>query len=455
MPTIEDARKVLKQFWGYDSFLPLQAQAIEASLAGRDALIVLPTGGGKSVCYQVPALVRGAMTLVVSPLISLMKDQVDALRGIGITAAALNSSQSASQQEQTLAEWSAGKLRLLYVAPERLLTDRMIEQLHRNPPLQIAIDEAHCISSWGHDFRPEYRGLAKFREWFPDIPVAALTATATPDVRQDIAVQLQLRSPEILIGSFHRPNLIYHVQRRESGFNQICSVMDGYRNQSGIIYAISRAKVEQISNTLNQLGYRTLPYHAGLTELERIQNQEAFEHDEIEAIVATVAFGMGIDKSNVRYVIHFEMPRSIENYQQESGRAGRDRLTSECWLFYGTQDTLTWERVIQDSPEEVRQQAKQSLRIVQRYCHGMTCRHQFLVEYFDQTFEQMCQACDVCLGKSERTDGPLVVGQKNFVLCASLPFQVRCSSHYSSFGGKQGKKDPWVWPRQIEHLRIA
>ncbi len=407
----ELAKQILKQTWGYDQFLPLQQQAIGVTLDRRDLVVVMPTGGGKSICYQIPALVQRGLTVVVSPLISLMKDQVDALSAVGVPAAALNSSISHGSQQDAMRQLQQGQLRLLYIAPERLLSSSVLELLHRSPPSQFAIDETHCISSWGHDFRPEYRQLSQLKQQFPESTLAAYTATATPEVRADIAVQLGLRDPIVLVGNFHRPNLQYHVQRRQAGYNQICSVMDRYRGQPGIIYAISRRRVEEISEHLNRLGYKTLPYHARLTDHEKTRNQEALEQDEVEAIVATVAFGMGIDKSNIRYVIHAEMPRSIENYQQESGRAGRDGLVSECWLFHATSDLLTWRRVVEHAEFQERHRAEVSLDAVHAYCHSLACRHKFLVEYFGQQFDAQCHACDCCLGELDRVADPLRVGQ--------------------------------------------
>ncbi len=402
---------LLQRHWGFDSFLPQQEEAIAAGLDGRDALVVLPTGGGKSLCYQIPALVRGQLTVVVSPLIALMKDQVDGLRDLGIAAGALNSSLSAGEQQAVFREAREGRLHLLYVAPERLLLPRMLDWLREFPPGAIAVDEAHCISSWGHDFRPEYRGLGRLRELLPGVPVQAFTATATPQVRDDIVGQLGLVEPLVLVGDFFRRNLVYNVERRGKGLNQICGVLDRHREQSGIIYAISRAKVEQISATLNQLGYLSAAYHAGMSDGERERTQNAFVNDEIETIVATVAFGMGIDKSDVRYVIHAEMPRSIEAYQQESGRAGRDGLEAECWLFHSLGDKLTWERILEHSAAEVRDLGRAHLQQVADYCNTLGCRHQFLVRHFGQESGGNCEACDACRGTAEATPEPLRVGQ--------------------------------------------
>lgn len=405
-------RRVLQRVWGYSEFLPLQLEAMQAVLSGQDALVVMPTGGGKSLCFQAPALLRAGLALVVSPLIALMKDQVDGLREYGVSAAAIHSGLSTDERRSIAARISDGSLKFLYVAPERLLTDSMLEFLQNRPLALIAIDEAHCISSWGHDFRPEYRELWRLGEAFPGVPRLALTATATSKVRYDIVGQLRLANCRMLVGDFRRENLTYHVARRAGGLNQICSVIDRHRDSAGIVYCISRSDVEETSSRLNSFGYRTLPYHAGLSDEVRQSNQDAFIHDQATTMVATIAFGMGIDKSNVRYVIHAGMPRSLENYQQESGRAGRDGLPAECLLLYSSQDRLLWRRILQDAPEEAQLAGQEALQSVLDFCTTVGCRQQELLKHFGQTLDQSCGACDICLGELQLVDEPLTVAQK-------------------------------------------
>lgn len=380
----------------------------------RDSLTVLPTGGGKSLCYQVPAMARDGLAIVVSPLISLMKDQVDSLTNNGVPAAFINSAQTADEKRQVARQIRRGDLKLLYISPERLLQPFTLDFLRGVQLSFVAIDEAHCISQWGHDFRPEYRQLSTLRQEFPGISVHGYTATATEQVRADIVSQMGLERAEVLVGSFDRPNLLYRVERRVDVIPQIRQILDRHKRESGIVYCISRKKVESISQALNKLGFRTLPYHAGLSDKERRLSQEAFIEEKVQIIVATVAFGMGIDKSNVRFVIHAEMPKSLEHYQQESGRAGRDGLHAECTMLYSSGDAETWKYLMHDvTDESVRTFAERSLRSMQRYCSSMHCRHQMLVEHFGQTLQQdRCGACDVCLQEMTETPDAMVVSQK-------------------------------------------
>ena len=406
-------RQVIRQYWGFDGLLPLQAEAMSCVIDGRDSVVVLPTGGGKSLCFQAPALCLEGIAIVISPLISLMKDQVDALRNCGVAAAFANSTLSQAERLQVADDVRAGRLRLLYLAPERLLMQNTLEFLKTARVSLIAIDEAHCISSWGHDFRPEYRGLGVLKEAFPDVGIHAYTATASEKVRQDIAEQLHLTEPDILVGSFDRPNLVYKVQRRHDRLKQVRDVLDRHPGESGIVYCISRKQVDQMAAALTKSGYRVLPYHAGLTDEDRHRNQEAFVEEKVDTIVATVAFGMGIDKSNVRYVVHAGMPKSLEHYQQESGRAGRDGLEAECCLFYSGQDYRIWKKIIEDSELEAREGALCSLAAMMTFCTSVTCRHRAIVEYFGQQLETTsCNACDVCLGQLDLVEDSLIVGQK-------------------------------------------
>ncbi len=405
--------QVMHQYWGYDTFRELQREAMEDILARRDSLVVLPTGGGKSLCYQVPAMCMDGMAVVVSPLISLMKDQVDALTEYGVPAACVNSTLSVARRREIANQVTAGQLKLLYLAPERLNQPRTIEFLQSANLSFIAIDEAHCISQWGHDFRPDYRELASLRESFPGVGIHGFTATATEHVRQDIANSLGLAEPNIMVGSFDRPNLNYRVEKRSQVMDQIREVMDRHQGDSGIIYCISRAKVEKTSADLNALGYRTKPYHAGLEDHERQKHQNQFIAEDIDTIVATVAFGMGIDKSNVRYVIHAGMPKSLENYQQEAGRAGRDGLDSDCVLLYSLADYNTWQRIITDNDSGNLEAALRSLNRMTNYCGSVVCRHRTLVEHFGEPWtKEECGACDVCTGDLELVDDPLIVSQK-------------------------------------------
>ena len=411
--TIDQIRDVLKTHWGYDGFLPLQQEAMQCVLDDRDSVVVLPTGGGKSLCFQAPAVVRPGVGLVVSPLISLMKDQVDGLKAAGVAAACLNSSMDPAERGEVFEDLRAGELDLLYVAPERLVQSNMLDTLAEADVSLVAVDEAHCISQWGHDFRPEYRQLKMLKETLPGTAIHAYTATATQQVRDDIVEELGLEEPEMLVGSFDRPNLSYKVMVRDGVADQISAIMDRHPGESGIVYCISRRDVEKTSEQLNQRGYHTRPYHAGMDDQQRKANQDAFIAERVETIVATVAFGMGIDKSNVRYVVHAAMPKSLEGYQQETGRAGRDGLEAECCLLYTGGDYGRWRAILEGSDSEPTEGAWRSLQAMQEFAGSVVCRHSSLVEYFGQSLDgDNCGACDVCLGELDQVDDALEIGQK-------------------------------------------
>jgi ATP-dependent DNA helicase RecQ len=415
-PLLDDA---IARHWGFDSLRPLQREAMSAVLERRDSVVILPTGGGKSLCYQAPALVSDTPTVVVSPLIALMKDQIDALRACGVDAAAMNSSMTTAEQRATARALLDGKIRLLFASPERLARDGFRRLLALAGVKTFAIDEAHCISQWGHDFRPEYRQLAAIRDLYPDASVHAFTATATVRVRDDIARQLALRDPLMLVGDFDRPNLSYRVIPRQNETAQVLDAVQRHEGEPGIIYCLRRSDVDGLTEWLRQKGIEARAYHAGLSTEERRTAQDAFAAEQCNVIVATIAFGMGIDRSNIRYVLHTALPKSIEHYQQETGRAGRDGLEAECLLLYSAGDTSTWRSIIERSADEAnadpayRRTALENLREIDSYCNSVTCRHRLLVEYFGQQYTRSsCGACDVCLGDVETVDGALEIAQK-------------------------------------------
>jgi ATP-dependent DNA helicase RecQ len=409
----------VRRYWGFAELRPLQEQAIRAGLEQRDSLVVMPTGGGKSLCYQVPAELARRTDIVVSPLISLMKDQVDGLRECGYAAAALYSGMPFDAVRHTEAEIAAGKYRLVFVAPERLLTPRFLQLIERLDVRAFAVDEAHCISHWGHDFRPEYRQLAELKQRFPRASVHAYTATATERVRLDIAEQLRLQNPALLVGTFDRPNLVYRIVPRIDAHGQVLNVLRRHPGQAAIVYCISRKDTEAMAGTLQANGLRAAFYHAGMEADERRRTQDAFASEDIDVVAATVAFGMGIDRSDVRCVIHAAMPKSIEHYQQETGRAGRDGLEAECVLLYSAADAIRWESLIEKSaaeasaPAEVVSAARELLEHMRRLCSGVHCRHRKLSEYFGQEYlNPDCEACDVCLKEVEGLADATVTAQK-------------------------------------------
>ena len=404
---------VLSSYWGYTSFRPLQREAMSAILEGRDSVVVLPTGGGKSLCFQAPALVRGGPGLVVSPLISLMKDQVDTLVENGIAAACYNSAMSADAKASVAAGLRERRYALVYVSPERLAgegSDGFLQML--GEVAYVAVDEAHCISQWGHDFRPEYRQLGILRERLRGVSLHAFTATATARVRRDITAQLELRDPLELVGSFDRPNLLYRVLPRASLKAQLQEILARHRGHAGIIYCTSRREVDALAEWLSSTGLRAVPYHAGLEDAVRHRHQDRFINEEADVVVATVAFGMGIDRSDVRFVVHAGAPQSLEHYQQESGRSGRDGLEAECILVYSGADFLKW-RVMLERSGELTDARRALLRDIERYASGVGCRHRHLVSYFGETYTKAdCGACDYCLGELEPVADAVVIARK-------------------------------------------
>ena len=417
--SLDDILGVVRRYWGFSTLRPLQQQAIRAGLEQRDSLVVMPTGGGKSLCYQVPAALGQRTDIVVSPLISLMKDQVDGLHACGYAAAALYSGMPAGAVRQIEEEIAAGKFRLVFVAPERLLTSRFLQLVERVGVRAFAIDEAHCISHWGHDFRPEYRQLAELKTRFPEASVHAYTATATERVRSDIVEQLRLSAPTVLVGVFDRPNLVYRIVPRVDAEKQTLEVIRRHAGQAAIVYCISRKDAEAMAAALGEHRVRAAHYHAGMEPEERRRTQDAFAAEQLDVVAATVAFGMGIDRSDVRCVIHAAMPKSIEHYQQETGRAGRDGLEAECVLLYSAADVIRWESLIDKSageagaPAEVLAAAKPLLAHMRQYCGGVQCRHRKLSEYFGQAYSRAsCGACDVCLDEVEGVADGTVAAQK-------------------------------------------
>ena len=412
LPAVDSLATALKDTFGFTTCRPLQREIMEETLAGRDVLALLPTGGGKSLCYQLPALVRSGLTLVVSPLIALMKDQVDSLLENGVKAAYLNSSLSDDQSKDTWRQLFRGEIKILYLSPERLLVDGMLDTLEQLRLEFVAVDEAHCISSWGHDFRPEYRALKAVRARFPKVPMLALTASATERVRHDIVEMLELQNPRKFVASFNRPNLSYRIVPRLSPIKQILEVLEGYKEESGIIYCLSRARTEAVALDLVKKGIKAEAYHAGLSAEERSRRQERFVKDETQVMVATIAFGMGIDKPDVRFVIHHDLPKNIESYYQETGRAGRDGLPSECVMLYSSSDAAKLRIFIDQLTDQTERDisSRQLSRLLQ-LAEGSECRRVSLLSYFGETYQDetgepalVCGACDNCLTPRQEVD---------------------------------------------------
>jgi ATP-dependent DNA helicase RecQ len=422
--------QALQKYFGYSEFRHQQGAIIQHVLDKKDVLALMPTGGGKSLCYQLPAVLLDGLTIVISPLIALMKDQVDSLNVNGIPAAFLNSAQNPDEQQQLMGKLRNNEIKLLYLAPERLFgsENKLVEFLKSLPVVQIAIDEAHCISHWGHDFRPEYLMLAGLKDYFPNVPIIALTATADKLTQKDILEKLNLKDPAIFISSFNRENITYTVAPKKNSFNQLLDFLEERKEESGIIYCLSRKSTETLAADLKEEGYSAEAYHAGLDNAKKARNQEAFLRDDVKIIVATIAFGMGINKSNVRYVVHIDLPKNIEGYYQETGRAGRDGLPSDAILFYSPGDAMKLKGFarVEDNEEQSRIMLKKLDDMV-NYCQLQTCRRHFLLKYFDEESADACGSCDVCLTEFERFDGTLIA-QK--ALSAVYRLKERFGSNY-------------------------
>lgn len=408
-----DALEILQRTYGYDAFRGSQAEIIDHLVQGRDALVLMPTGGGKSLCYQIPSLLRPGLGLVVSPLIALMQDQVQALTQVGVRAAFLNSTLSTADQAWVIEQAQTSAIDLLYIAPERLLKEDTLEWLKACPLALVAIDEAHCVSSWGHDFRRDYLDLHRLAEAFPDTPRVALTATADPRTREDIVARLALHTPRVFVEGFDRPNICYTVQHKKSARDQLLRFLGDHQGEAGIVYCLSRKSVETTAEWLHQKGYTALPYHAGMDAGQRAAHQQRFLREEGVIMVATIAFGMGIDKPDVRFVAHLDLPKSVEAYYQETGRAGRDGEPADAWMVYGLQDVVRLARMAEESEaDDSHKRVEQSkLSALFGWCEVTTCRRRHLLAYFGETMQEDCGNCDVCLQPPVTWDGT-EAGQK-------------------------------------------
>lgn len=410
MPDLmQQARELLRNLYGYPQFRAGQEDIVQAVLDGQDALVLMPTGGGKSLCYQIPAIIRSGVGLVISPLIALMQDQVDALRQLGVAAAFLNSSVPVHQQRAIESALQRGELDLLYLAPERLLSSdlRTLELLRRVTVALIAIDEAHCVSQWGHDFRQDYLALHQLADHFPQVPRIALTATADMRTREEIVTRLALHQPKRFIHSFDRPNICYRVQVKGGSGANLLDFMDGHRGEAGIVYCLSRRKVGEVAQQLVAAGFDALPYHAGLPNAARQRHQDRFQRDDGVVMVATIAFGMGIDKPDVRFVAHTDLPKSVEAYYQESGRAGRDGEAADAWMSYGLQDVVRLRQMVDQSEADEQHKRVERMRLdaLLGWCEVTACRRTALLSYFGETYQGTCGNCDICLNPPRTWDG--------------------------------------------------
>lgn len=444
--------KILKEVFGYQSFRQYQQEIIESVLQKKDTLVIMPTGGGKSICYQIPALIFEGLTVVVSPLISLMKDQVSQLNELGVAAVVLNSSISKQEYSLNVQRIERGEAKLLYVAPETLLQPKIQNLLQRIQIDCITVDEAHCISEWGHDFRPEYRQIAEVRQRFPQAACIALTATATPRVQRDIKESLGFPQGQEFVASFDRENLLLQVIDKSSTLNQTLDFLKNHRDESGIIYCFSRNQVDELAAVLQEYGYSALPYHAGLDGEERARSQEKFIRDDVQIIVATVAFGMGINKSNVRFVIHYDLPKNIESYYQEIGRAGRDGLPAECLLFLGYGDIQKIRYFFNEKPEKEQQIAEAQLQALVKYAEFTGCRRQPLLQYFGQEYrEENCNMCDNCRGGGEEAVQDVTVQAQKFISCVKRTGEIFGALHIADV--LRGSKNQKI--RRFGHDRLS
>lgn len=450
-PEKPTALSVLNSVFGYQSFRKGQEEVINAALNGQDALVVMATGNGKSLCYQIPALCFNGLTLVISPLISLMKDQVDQLQANGIEADFLNSSQTLEQQQQVQNKLISGSLKLLYISPEKVMTNSFFQLISYCQVSFIAIDEAHCISQWGHDFRPEYTQLGGLKASFPNAPIMALTATADYTTRQDILTHLKLQNPYKYIGSFDRPNIRYTLEEKFKPMEQLARFVLAQKGKSGIVYCNSRNKVERIAESLRHKGVSAAAYHAGMETAQRERVQQDFQRDNVQVVVATIAFGMGINKSNVRFVAHFDLPRSIESYYQETGRAGRDDLPAEAVLFYEPADYAWLQKILLEKPETPQRQIEQhKLEAIGEFAESQTCRRLVLLNYFGEHRQTPCNNCDICLDPPKKYDG-LVDAQK----VMSTIYRIgQCFGAQYVIGVLRGMQNQKILERQHDKLSV-